>query len=70
MYDAQTSYVSDTCSCGGKWTTFKGCHSYGNTIDEAISNIREVIELCLEDTKSSDITNQFIGFRALELEIA
>ena len=29
--------------------TFKGCHSYGNTIDEAISNIREVIELCLEE---------------------
>ena len=29
--------------------TFKGCRSYGNTIDEAISNIREVIELCLEE---------------------
>ena len=50
--------------------TFKGCHSYGNTIDEAISNIREVIELCLEETKASDVTNQFIGFRELELEVA
>lgn len=50
--------------------TFKGCHSYGNTIDEAISNIREVIELCLEDTKASDVINQFIGFRELELEVA
>jgi len=26
---------------------FKGCHSYGETIDEALTNIKEVIELCL-----------------------
>ncbi|WP_022853464.1 type II toxin-antitoxin system HicB family antitoxin [Thermodesulfatator atlanticus] len=30
---------------------FKGCHSYGKTIDEALKNIREVIELCLEEEK-------------------
>jgi len=24
---------------------FKGCHSYGATIDEALSNIREVIDM-------------------------
>jgi len=28
---------------------FKGCHSYGNTIEEAIQNIKEVIEMCLEE---------------------
>ena len=28
---------------------FKGCHSYGNTIKEAIQNIKEVIEMCLEE---------------------
>ncbi len=27
---------------------FKGCHSYGKNIDEAIENIKEVIEICLE----------------------
>lgn len=27
---------------------FKGCHSYGETIDEALDNIKEVIEMCLE----------------------
>jgi len=31
---------------------FKGCHSYGETIDEALENIKEVIEMCLEETKS------------------
>jgi predicted RNase H-like HicB family nuclease len=27
---------------------FKGCHSFGKTIDEALENIREVIDMCLE----------------------
>ena len=31
---------------------FKGCHSWGKTIDEAMKNISEVIEMCLEETKS------------------
>jgi len=29
-----------------------GCYSQGETIDEALKNIRETIELCLEDMKS------------------
>ncbi len=28
---------------------FKGCHSYGKTVNEAIENIREVVEMCLEE---------------------
>jgi predicted RNase H-like HicB family nuclease len=28
--------------------SFRGCHSYGKTVEEAISNIREVIEMCIE----------------------
>ncbi|NOS84047.1 MAG: type II toxin-antitoxin system HicB family antitoxin [Ignavibacteria bacterium] len=30
--------------------SFNGCRSYGKTIDEALSNIREAIDLCLEET--------------------
>ncbi len=45
---------------------FKGCHSYGETIDEALANIREVIEMCLEETKVEEL-NKFIGFRELEV---
>ncbi len=26
---------------------FNGCHSYGYTIDEAMSNLAEVIEMCI-----------------------
>jgi predicted RNase H-like HicB family nuclease len=28
---------------------FKGCHSYGKTIDEALGNLKEVIEMCVEE---------------------
>ncbi|MCD5384021.1 type II toxin-antitoxin system HicB family antitoxin [candidate division WOR-3 bacterium] len=27
---------------------FRGCHSYGETMDEALENIQEVIEMCME----------------------
>ncbi len=49
---------------------FKGCHSFGKTIDEAMDNIREVIELCIEEEKEKsqkEYQNKFIGFRELEL---
>ena len=46
--------------------SFKGCHTFGKTVEEAIENIKEVIELCLEDTKPEEI-NKFVGFRELEV---
>ena len=47
---------------------FKGCHSYGKTIDEALKNIREAIELCLEEAPPESL-NRFVGFREIVLEI-
>jgi predicted RNase H-like HicB family nuclease len=37
---------------GGFWAScpaLEGCYSQGKTIDEALKNIREAIELCIED---------------------
>ena len=45
---------------------FKGCHSYGESIDEALENIKEVIEMCLEETNIENL-NKFVGFRELEV---
>jgi predicted RNase H-like HicB family nuclease len=45
---------------------FKGCHSYGSTITEALARIKEAIELCLEDAGGEDL-NTFIGFREVEI---
>ena len=47
---------------------FKGCHSYGYTIEAAIENITEAIGSCVEDTIVDDHT-QFIGVRDIELAI-
>lgn len=49
--------------------SFQGCHSYGKTIDEALENIREVIEMCIEETPAQEL-NKFIGFRELEVKVA
>ena len=48
---------------------FKGCHSYGKTIDEALNNIREVISICMDEQKEKPSigVNRFIGFRELEV---
>jgi predicted RNase H-like HicB family nuclease len=47
---------------------FKGCRSYGKTIDEALSNIREVIDICIDEEKDN-VTgiNHFVGFREMEV---
>jgi predicted RNase H-like HicB family nuclease len=45
---------------------FKGCHSWGETIDEAMENINEVVEMCLEETKIDDL-NTFVGFKDQEV---
>ncbi|MGB6874520.1 MAG: type II toxin-antitoxin system HicB family antitoxin [Candidatus Acidiferrales bacterium] len=32
--------------------SIQGCYSQGRTVDQALANIREAIELCLEDMES------------------
>lgn len=50
---------------------FKGCHSYGKTIEEALDNIKEVIEICMQEEKEKGepASNSFIGFRELEVSL-
>lgn len=49
---------------------FKGCHSYGATIDEALSNIKEVIDMCIEEEQEKTTSiNRFVGFREMQVSI-
>lgn len=48
---------------------FKGCRSYGHNIEEAIENIKEAIEVCVEDDDIKD-NPTFIGIRDIELALA
>lgn len=38
---------------------FEGCYSQGKTMDEALRNIREVIELITEEKKNRDILEKY-----------
>lgn len=38
---------------------FRGCYSQGRTIDEALRNIREAIELCLEEKDNQEILESY-----------
>ena len=47
---------------------FKGCHSYGKTVEEALTNIKEVIDICIEEEKDKvSGTNRFVGFREIQV---
>lgn len=48
---------------------FQACRSYGKTIDEALVNIQEVIELCLEEEQNEEVSNVFIGIRDIEIAV-
>ena len=48
---------------------FRGCHSQGKTVSEAMERIEEAIALCLEDEGVMPINN-FVGFREVQLPIA
>jgi len=38
---------------------FRGCYSQGKTLDEALKNIREVIEICLEEKGNREILESY-----------
>ncbi len=44
----------------GEVPQLKSCYSQGETIDELMQNIREVIEICLEELEE-EATTEFIG---------
>ena len=52
---------------------FQGCRSYGKTIDDALCNIQEAIELCLGEQyhgeQQDELANIFIGIRDIELAV-
>ena len=47
---------------------FKGCHSYGKTIDEALENLKEVVEICIAEQPFEE-ENKFIGVRKMEFKM-
>lgn len=46
----------------GEVPQLKACYSQGKTIDELITNIKEVIELCLEEAGDENLS-EFVGIQ-------
>ncbi|WP_026734442.1 type II toxin-antitoxin system HicB family antitoxin [Fischerella sp. PCC 9605] len=44
----------------GEVPQLKACYSQGETIDELMNNIKEVIELCLEEETDENLS-EFVG---------
>ena len=50
----------------GEVPQLKACYSQGETIDELMKNIKEVIEMCLEELEEES-TTEFIGVQKVVL---
>ncbi|MBD0388726.1 MAG: type II toxin-antitoxin system HicB family antitoxin [Nostoc sp. C3-bin3] len=50
----------------GEVPQLKACYSQGETIDELMANMKEVIELCLEIESDEEIP-EFIGIQKVEI---
>ncbi len=49
---------------------FKGCHSYGATIEAALKNLKEVVDMCLDEEKEKGAEmNRFVGFREMQVPL-
>jgi predicted RNase H-like HicB family nuclease len=46
----------------GEVPQLRACYSQGRTLDELMANIKEVIELCLEE-QEEESRSEFIGFQ-------
>ncbi|MGB0562086.1 MAG: type II toxin-antitoxin system HicB family antitoxin [Spirulinaceae cyanobacterium] len=51
----------------GEVPQLKACYSQGETIDELMINIREVVELCLaeQEQDAAETTTAFVGVQKL-----
>jgi predicted RNase H-like HicB family nuclease len=45
----------------GEAPQLRACYSQGKTIDELMANIKEVIELCLEEDDEVEALPEFVG---------
>lgn len=53
----------------GEVPQLKACYSQGETIDELMANMKEVIEMCLEELEEDNLIyiNEFVGVQKIKI---
>ena len=68
IFTAYIEYDADTKLYVGIIPAIRGVHTQGATLDELQQNLKEVLELCLEESQE-DLSHlpQFIGIQQIEV---
>lgn len=68
IFTAYLEYDPETKLYVGIVPGIKGAHSQGATLDELQQNLKEVLELCLEEYEDSiDNLPRFVGLQQIEV---
>ena len=67
VYTAVVEQCHDTGLYVGYVPGFPGAHSQGETLDELQRNLREVIEMLLEDGEP-DLETEFVGTQSITVD--
>ncbi len=71
QFTAQIEKDKDTGLYVGTVPNLPGAHSQAETLDELHQNLKEVIELCLEELEPEEIKNlaEFVGFQQISVAV-
>ena len=72
QFTAHIEKDEETSMYVGYIPSLPGAHTQGETLDELQSNLKEVVELCLEELSAEEITqlqSQFIGTQEVRVAI-
>lgn len=66
---AYVEYDPETNLYVGIVPSLRGAHTQAETLDELNKNLREVIELCLEEDRDALSGHRFVGLQQVEVDI-
>tara|TARA_Y100001972_G_C7616563_1_gene309211 strand:- start:739 stop:966 length:228 start_codon:yes stop_codon:yes gene_type:complete len=71
QFTAQIERDKETGLYIGIVPNLPGAHTQGASLDELQENLKEVIELCLEELTPEELTNlsEFVGFQQISVAI-
>ncbi len=71
QFTAQIEKDKDTGLYVGTVPNLPGAHSQAETLDELHQNLKEVVELCLEELEPEEIKSlaEFVGFQQISVAV-